>query len=213
MPKISAAVLGLPKTDNAPTATKSKIHLRQLVLDRIGRERAAVFDAFAGEGHMHKAVWHQAARYLGCDQRFFPDARTCFVADNLRVLRAIDLRPWNIFDLDAYGSPWEQLNIIAHRRGRLDPGETVGLVLTDGHNLTMKMGGMSQGLAELARVRQRAVGLHRMQDQINTRAVNRVAELLGGRVTGRWEARGKLASQMIYTAIVIEGTAAEALAA
>jgi hypothetical protein len=39
-----------------------------------------------------------------------------FCADNTRVLRAIDLSRFSIFDFDAYGSPWVQAVILADRR-------------------------------------------------------------------------------------------------
>ena len=68
----------------------------------IGAEAASVFDAFAGEGQMFKAVWCQAARYVGCDKdAWYPqDERMAFAkCDNRRVLRAVDLRGYNIFDL------------------------------------------------------------------------------------------------------------------
>jgi len=65
---------------------------------------AKVFDAFAGEGQMYSSVWNGADRYVGCDLKYRPDGRLMFAADNRRVLRAIDLAEFNIFDLDAYGS-------------------------------------------------------------------------------------------------------------
>jgi hypothetical protein len=45
-----------------------------------------------------------------------------FCADNRHVMRAIDLAPFSIFDLDSYGSPWVQAIILADRR-RVDAGE------------------------------------------------------------------------------------------
>ena len=101
------------KSDNTAEAEWAKITIRRNVLAEVGAEHASVFDAFAGEGRMHAAVWCEAARYVGCDTRFFTDDRPAFVADNRRVLRAIDLAAFNVFDLDSYGSPWEQAYIIA----------------------------------------------------------------------------------------------------
>ena len=54
---------------------------------------------------MHIAVWNRASHYVGCDLEFYRDERTAFVANNIRVLRTIDLSEFNIFDLDAYGVP------------------------------------------------------------------------------------------------------------
>ncbi|HVH77139.1 MAG TPA: hypothetical protein VM755_19655 [Stellaceae bacterium] len=46
-------------------------------------------------------------------------------------MRAIDLAPFNLFDFDAWGSPWEHVAILCARRP-VQPGERIGLVLTDG---------------------------------------------------------------------------------
>ena len=137
------------KSDNTAEAERAKITIRRNVLAEVGAEHASVFDAFAGEGRMHAAVWHEAARYIGCDTRFFTDYRPAFVADNRRVLRAIDLAAFNLFDLDFDGSPWEQAYIIARRR-KLRPGERLGLVLTEGTGLASKLNTMSAAMALLA---------------------------------------------------------------
>src|SRR5437764_15324750 len=121
------------KTDNAPAAHRAKAGIRQAVLGAVGADQARVFDAFAGEGKMFAQVWHQAGRgYTGCDRKFYRgDPRRAFVADNRRVMRAIDLTQFNILDADAYGSPWEQLIIWAARR-KVAPGELVGICFTEG---------------------------------------------------------------------------------
>lgn len=107
--------LGIPaKRESSNIGAKIKI--RENVLLAIGTDRASVFDAFAAAGELHKAVWHRAHSYVGCDLQFFRDDRMAFVADNRRVLRSIDLAQFNLFDLDAFGSPWEQAYIIAKRR-------------------------------------------------------------------------------------------------
>ena len=76
------------KVDNNPAAEAAKVAIREHVLSVV--QPAGVFDAFAGSGVMHRNVWHKASHYCGCDQRHFRDGRLAFVADNRRVLRAID---------------------------------------------------------------------------------------------------------------------------
>ena len=76
------------KTDNAPAARAAKLEIRRNVMAAIGAP-VHVFDAFAGTGELHRAVWKDAASYVGCDKRYLPDGRKMFVADNRRVLRAI----------------------------------------------------------------------------------------------------------------------------
>lgn len=123
-------------TDNNVSAHRAKVQIRRAVLEHV--KPARVFDAFCGEGVMFREVWKDAAEYIGCDQRDWSPQETIrrFVADNQRVLRCIELDRFNIFDLDAFGSPWEQALIIAARR-RWKAGERGGLVVTDGDLLRM----------------------------------------------------------------------------
>ena len=136
------------RIDRAP----AKVSMRRNVLDAIGRDRARVFDAYAGPGAMYDGAWYEAAQYTGCDEEWFRDARRVFVADNQVVLRALDLDAFNIFDLDAFGSPWECATIIAARR-KVQPGEArQALCLTDGSGLRLKLSGVPHALARLAGV-------------------------------------------------------------
>ena len=99
---------------------------------------------------MWREVWHAAAGYVGCDLKWYRDERLAYVADNRRVLRAIDLAPFNVFDFDAWGAPWEQVLILIARRPLL-PGERIGLVLTEGSAFNLKLNGISGGLARAHR--------------------------------------------------------------
>lgn len=94
---------GSKDVDNNDQAHAAKVKLRELVIEHIADPH--VFDAFGGSGAMYSAVWHKAKHYTGCDQKPQGDDRLMFCCDNRRVLRAIDLKPFNIFDLDAYGFP------------------------------------------------------------------------------------------------------------
>ena len=201
--KFSGSIANLSKTDNASGYTKAKINIRELVLAAIGA-KAAVFDAFAGEGHMHDAVWHKAASYTGCDERFFADKRLAFVADNRRVLRALDLAQFNVFDLDAYGSPWEQAYIVARRRA-LKPGERIGVVITEGTGMKMKMGGIPRVLSMLSGIKAKpGLGKGDVQDDVIARAILRIAELMNASIERRWQATGKVGSRMVYCGLVLK---------
>ena len=173
----------------------------------MGPDRASVFDAFAAAGELHKAVWHRACNYVGCDLQFCRDDRVAFVADNRRVLRCIDLALFNLFDLDALGSPWEQAYIIAKRR-QAAPGERLGLVLTEGSGLKLKFGGMPEALAYITGVDFRhmaGMGMARGQDWLVNRAINAIAAMMNAAVIHRWQAIGKMGSRMYYVGLVLEG--------
>lgn len=202
----------LPKANNAPAAGVAKVTIRRNVLAEIGAERAHVLDAFAGDGHLYREVWHEAAGYIGCDLQFYRDARLAYVVNNLRLLRTLDLAHFNVFDFDAYGSPWEQVYVFASRR-KLAPGETIGLVLTEGQGLKLKMGGTSVAFAKLAGLRHRPgnrkgrttaglAGAH--EDNIN-RALRTTTQMLGGEIVRRWESVGRLGTAMRYIGLVLRG--------
>jgi hypothetical protein len=198
------------KVDNAERGWRAKVEIRQHVLDALTPARTVVFDAFAGTGLMWSAVWQQAAGYVACDERWHADARCCYVADNRRVLRCVDLAPFTCFDLDAFRSPWEQALIIAARRPRLRRGERLGLVLTEGTWMKTRTG-WPAALRQLTGIKRSAtnVGVRCTvaHDELIARALGRVVRQMGGRLVRQWQAIGKTGAQVRYLGVVIEGSA------
>jgi len=196
---------GARKTDNHPSAHPSKVQLRRLVMEAIGADRARVFDAFAGSGVMYRAAWHQAGLgYVGCDLRWFRDGRLAYVADNRRVMRAIDLSSFNVFDLDAYGAPWEQALILADRR-EVAPGELVGIVLTDGAALNIKLGGMPKALRQIVGLTGVPAGGSRSLHDLLDMAIAGLCRRMRCKVVRRWGASGASGAQVSYAALVLQG--------
>lgn len=202
MAKFGAKLGKSKKTDNNDQAMKAKVELRQKVLEAI--PSAHVFDAFAGSGKMHDAVWHRAASYVGCDLRWFRDQRRVFVANNLRVLRAIPLEPYNVFDLDAYGAPWEQAIVILERRAWRS-GELVAFILTDGSGLRLRFGGLPKSTQALARLPMDNLetGFGR-REWLFDRCIAGVAKRANADVTMQFRAKGKTGSGMLYGCIVLK---------
>jgi hypothetical protein len=195
------------KKDSSRSAETAKTRIREMVLAAIGAEKARVFDVFAGEGAMYRAVWHEASDYIGCDKDWFrQDPRKTYVGDNRRVLRAIDLAPFTIFDCDAWGSPWEQLYIIAARRP-LEPGERLGLAITEGLGLKMNMGGTSKALAKLAGIKTHMPGMGAARNDLIERALRRILEMMHASVERRWQADGNKGSRVTYMGLVLRGGA------
>jgi hypothetical protein len=143
-------VSGGKKTRSGVLAARAKVELRLRVLDAIGADRARVLDAYCGvDGKMYREAWAKAAAYVGCDKEWHPsDTRPRFVGDTLLVLRALDLSDFNVFDVDAYGSPWEAMVIIAARRA-WDAGEQGAIVFTDGSDGKTRFGGSTRGLSQV----------------------------------------------------------------
>jgi SAM-dependent methyltransferase len=192
------------KTDSHPSAQNAKAQIRRNVLQEIGPGTASVFDAFCGAGQMYRAVWKEAARYIGCDRKWYRDERMMFVADSRRVMRAIDLSPFSVFDFDAYGAPWEWALILAARR-RVQPEERIGLVLTEGSGLKVKLGTLPIALSIASGMKMHLVGGSAAFDQIVNRAVEGIARRMHCRIVKRWEAKGKVGSSMRYIGLVLEG--------
>jgi hypothetical protein len=190
------------RIDNAAPMLRAKIGVRKAVLENLGAE-AHVFDAFAGSGELWADVWRDAKSYVGCDVRFFADERECFVADNRRILRAVDLGRFTIFDFDAYGSPWEQVIILCARR-RLAPGERLGVILTEGSILKLKMGTLPHALRLIAGIRGNPAGLAR-GDGVLDAAVAGMARRLNAVIVRQWRAWGASGARMRYVGLVLEG--------
>lgn len=191
------------KTNNHKKSGGMKAVLRRRVLDAIPLAR--VFDAFAGSGKMYREVWHAAELYTGCDLRWYRDSRSVFVAKNERVLRAIDLVDYNIFDLDAYGSPWLQAQIISARR-RVAVGERIGLVLTDGSGLKLKMGQCPTALANLCQMKNATIpGINRMHDTLIAKAMSEICRRMNVKIIAEWRHERAGTTEMKYISVVLEG--------
>lgn len=163
-------------------------------------------DAFCGsKGDMHAAVWSRAASYVGVDLEWLPaDARRRFTAEASLVLRSVDLTAFNVFDLDAFGSPWTEAIIIAARRSWA-PGERGALIVTDGSAGKEKWG---QGVAALSQL----VGHAHHKSLIEERQRSALVEWCkrSGVVPEHvWTARGasntKGSQVMFYAAVVFHG--------
>jgi len=154
---------------------------------------------------MFSEVWHRASRYVGCDEKWHHDDRCCYVADNRRVMRCTDLQPFNCFDLDAYGSPWEQALILAARRP-LQPGERIGLVLTEGTSLYTRFSQVPHAMRQAAGLLPAvSLGAGRMHDDLIARALRGIARRMRGRVVKEWKAMGVSGAQMRYLGAIVEG--------
>jgi len=195
------------KRNTTPAARQAKAELREMALAAIGADKAHVLDLFAGDGEMYRAVWHKAAEYVGCDKVWYRDSRTAFVCDNRRALRAIPevrLKEFNIFDLDAHGSPWEQAAILAQRR-QLDPGERAAMLLTEGSGLALNMGHIPTGLQFLTRVKEGAVGGAGAHDELVDMAISTTCRFMRASVEKRWQAKGRKGSALRYITLVLKG--------
>jgi len=140
------------KTHNSPGALNAKVELRRNVIRELREagQRVDVLDAFCGPvGEMYRHAWHDADSYVGIDEAYvFPDPRRRFVGNNLRIMRNIDLSGFNVFDFDAFGSPWDQMVLLAHLRA-WKPGELGAVIFTDGSDNKMRFGDLPHSISWL----------------------------------------------------------------
>jgi len=192
------------KVNNHAGSRKTKIDLRKIVLGAIND--ACVLDAFAGSGRMFHDVWAQAKSYTACDTEWYKDGRLAYVCDNRRLLRSIDLQRFNVFDFDAYGSPWEQVLILTARR-KVASGERIGIVLTDGSSMNLRLNGMPTALKQISGFSSvvAGAGSTALHAEIIDRAITRMAKLMNCQIISRHEATGKTAARVKYIALVMQG--------
>jgi hypothetical protein len=118
-------------------------------------------------------------------------------------MRAIDLSGFNVFDFDAWGSPWSHAIVLAARR-KVESGELLGVVLTEGSGLKIKMGGLPLALALLAGVKPTMPRALRAADWFVERAIAELARRMRCKVLKWWQARGKTGARMLYIGLVLQ---------
>lgn len=101
-------------TENSHLGTKARI--RADYLRSTDKKSVYVLDAFAGDGTVWKRVKEMLPEvditYLGIDKKKYARPEV-IMGNNQKVMRGLDLTKFDLIDLDAFGCPWEQLQICA----------------------------------------------------------------------------------------------------
>lgn len=92
-----------------------KIKLRKEVIEKI--ENPCVLDCFHGEG----IIWDKIKKETGRDFEVFGIDRVAkykadWTGNNINFLRTKDLSRFNVIDLDAWGSPVKQIEVLLKRK-------------------------------------------------------------------------------------------------
>lgn len=199
---------GTKKRENHPVSLQAKVQLRRHVLEQV--KPARVLDLFCGHRTLWREVWQYAERYAACDAFPWTIAEAPrFACDNRRLLRSLDLSAFNVFDLDAFGSPWEQVVILAARR-RWAPGELGAVVITDGSTLKTRWGALPNALRVICgfpddKIAPTVAGA----EELRRLAIAGFAKRAGVKIRKQWEAIGPAPAQLYYAAIIFEGWRAE----
>jgi hypothetical protein len=102
-----------PKTNNSHL--KEKIILRLLNLP--DKKNIKVLDCFHGNGEIWRNIKILSKKTIevdGIDLKYYNDSFS-LIGDNLKILKSIDINKYDIIDLDAYGMPDEQIEIIKQK--------------------------------------------------------------------------------------------------
>jgi len=100
------------QTDNSFLETKVKLRI-----DNLPAGVCNVLDCYAGTGLIWRIIKERTQRrinVLGMDLKKLHGIY--LQGDNLKFLASMDISKFNIIDLDAYGVPYHQLNIIFARK-------------------------------------------------------------------------------------------------
>jgi hypothetical protein len=106
------------QTDNS--CLEEKILLRLNSLDTIDKEEINVLECFGGDGVIWGEVKKRSSKKINVLRiNVKPDKVGFYLhGNNLKFLATIDLSQFEIIDLDAYGSPFQQLEIVFRRAYR-----------------------------------------------------------------------------------------------
>lgn len=101
------------QTDNDVAMWAVKIELRDKLVQE--KDHYRILEAFAGDGalwaEMRKRYPGKTFDILRIDAK--PDKKGVYLkGDNLKFMASIDLSTFDIIDLDAYGSPFHQLELV-----------------------------------------------------------------------------------------------------
>lgn len=101
------------RIDNSYLKLKADLRLKFLPQKKI----INVLDCFCGMG----VIWEEVSKnckseinVIGIDKK--KESKADLIGDNVKYLRSLDLSKYDVIDLDAYGIPFEQLEILFERK-------------------------------------------------------------------------------------------------
>jgi hypothetical protein len=121
-------------TDNSMEKEKALMRIKYLP------DNARILDLYCGNGEMYNRAYKgKAIKYQGVDKEKVHDLNLCQIQNNIVFIQHNDIRGYNVFDLDDYGTPWKQLYMIVKK---ILPGEYT-FFITDGLVMHQKVDGQT----------------------------------------------------------------------
>lgn len=104
------------KTDNSHL--QDKINIRLDSLKHIKKQEVNILEAFAGDGIIWNAVQKQTKKKLNILRIDKKEGKkgVYLKGDNMKFISIFDFKHFDIIDLDAYGSPFNQLEVIFKKK-------------------------------------------------------------------------------------------------
>lgn len=94
----------------------AKVRVRVDYIKTLDQDQLHILDAFAGEGKVWQKIEELLPErkfiYLGIDKKKYSRPNV-IMGDNQKVMKGLELHKFDLIDLDAFGFPWEQLEICA----------------------------------------------------------------------------------------------------
>lgn len=165
------------------SSVSAKIEFRKALVAKFGVEDPWILDCFCGSGVMHREAYGSTNNYLGLDLKYYNDDRRTIVCDNQRMLRQLDLEGYDLFDLDAYGTPMTAYFLICNRF-RWSLRDKIAFVMTDGSGLNAKYNNLSQELFNYIQISRhlKTRFQHEEMDTILFMAILKGVETLKGKI-------------------------------
>lgn len=189
------------KTKNARTNGKEKVRAGALAFI----DNANVLELFCGRGVMYTKVWNKCNSYVGIDIEPQGDARRTITSDALEYVKKANIKDINTFDIDAFGSPYQCLEVIVQRIENEYNNGRIAFCITDGLEIDMRMGNITSEMAALADINVKKVkNAHLMHDNLIKRIIKNIAKRLDSVVLSAVICRGNTGSGMRYYCFVLE---------
>ena len=163
------------KTDNSYLQLKSNLRLE--TVNKIDKQIINVLEAFAGDGKIWKEVQSKTDKIINVTKIEIKNGKKGFYlnGDNNKFLPLFDFKHFDIIDVDAYGSPYNQLEVIFEKEfngyvhctfiqsgmGQLNKG-------------MLKKIGYSEEMFKKARVMLCSNGMAKMERYLNINGVNEI---------------------------------------
>lgn len=181
------------KTNNAKISAKEKLRYFGNIKD------LSVLDIFCGSGEMYNKSWKNAKSYEGIDIKKYEeqDERVLHIGDAPSILKQIkDINKFDIFDIDAYGSPYECLYIISNK---IKIKNEKYFIITDGIEIDLRMGNIEQFFGLLADLKPKKINnIHIMHDILIKKVIENLCKKLNCQYKDFQIAKGLTGSGMRY---------------